>query len=101
MRSLMATRLIEEAALRPADAPSGDMSPTGDWMARARAAAAVAANHAAAVDTAGRFPAEAIEAAKAQRLLALMVPQSLGGEGATIADIADVCYQLAQGCAAT
>jgi len=68
---------------------------------RAQGVAAVAAKHASAVDLESRFPAEAFEAVKAQRLLGIFVPSSLGGEAASVADVADVCYQLAQGCAST
>jgi acyl-CoA dehydrogenase len=72
-----------------------------DLTARAQAVAAVAARHAAAVDSAARFPSEAFEAIKEQRLLGIMVPKELGGEGAGIADVADVCCQLGQACAST
>ena len=30
-----------------------------------------------------------------------MVPQSLGGEGATLAELADVCFILGQACSST
>ncbi len=69
-----------------------------DLRGRARAAAAVAAQHASAVDSASRFPAETFEAIKAQRLLSIMVPQALGGEGRGIGEVSDVCYELGQGC---
>jgi acyl-CoA dehydrogenase len=74
---------------------------TVDLMTRARNVAAVAANHAGAVDSASRFPAESFEAVKAQRLLGILVPRVLGGEGAPISDVADVCYQLGQSCSST
>jgi acyl-CoA dehydrogenase len=74
---------------------------TEDLSTRARTVAAVAANHAVAVDSAARFPAEAFQAVKAQRLLGIAVPKALGGEGAGIGDVADVCYQLGQACAST
>ena len=69
--------------------------------ARAQIAAGIAAQHAASVDAGSRFPAEAFAAIKQQRLLSLLVPKELGGEGASISEVADVCYQLAQGCSAT
>jgi acyl-CoA dehydrogenase len=72
-----------------------------DLTTRAKAVAAVAANHASAVDSAARFPAEAFQAVKAQRLLGIQVPKALGGEGASIGDVADVCYQLGQACSST
>jgi acyl-CoA dehydrogenase len=72
-----------------------------DLTTRARAVAEVAADRALAVDSAARFPSEAFDVVKAQRLLGIMVPKALGGEGAGIGDVADVCYQLGQACAST
>ena len=69
-----------------------------DLTARARAAAEIAKVNAAAVDTEARFPTEAFAELRKQRLLGLQVPQALGGEGATIAEIADICYILGQAC---
>jgi acyl-CoA dehydrogenase len=68
---------------------------------RARTAAETAARHASQVDADARFPAEALDAIRAQRLLGIQVPPSLGGEGAGIAAVADVCYQLGQACSST
>jgi acyl-CoA dehydrogenase len=73
----------------------------GDLTTRAKAVAEVAANHAGAVDSAARFPAEAFQAVKAQRLLGIQVPKALGGEGASLGEVADVCYQLGQACSST
>jgi acyl-CoA dehydrogenase len=67
----------------------------------AAAVAAVAAAHAASVDCAARFPAEAMAAAREARLLSPLIPTSLGGDGATISDVVDVCYTLGRGCAST
>src|SRR5437016_13179446 len=72
-----------------------------DFKARVQAVTAVAAQHAAYVDSSVRFPEEACAAVKSQRLLGILVPQRLGGEGADLAQVADVCYQLAQACAST
>jgi acyl-CoA dehydrogenase len=72
-----------------------------DCKARVESVAAIAAKHAAATDRAGCFPRDAIAAARAHRLLAVMVPQELGGEGADISDVVDICYRLGQACAAT
>src|ERR1700719_183065 len=72
-----------------------------DLRTRAASVAAIAASHALAVDSASRFPSEAFSAVKAQRLLGIQVPKALGGEGAGIGDVADVCYQLGQACAST
>jgi acyl-CoA dehydrogenase len=74
---------------------------TSDIKSRAAAVAAVAARHAGDVDRASRFPSEAFAAVRAQQLLGIMVPRSLGGEGASLAQVADVCYELARGCSST
>ena len=74
---------------------------SNDLMARARAAAQVAKDCAAAVDGEGRFPREAFAAIREQRLLGIMVPESLDGEGASMSQIVDVCYTLGQACSAT
>ncbi len=72
-----------------------------DLMSRVRKVAAIAAEHAAMVDRDSRFPAEAIAAARAERLLGIAVPRELGGEEANIADIVDICYALGRACAST
>jgi len=72
-----------------------------DLTARARAAADVARANAPAVDAEARFPSEAFAELRKQRLLGIQVPQSLDGEGATISEIADVCYILGQSCSST
>ena len=84
----------------PAFSRSADSSPA-DLQTRARAVAAIAANNAVDVDTAARFPSEACAALKEQRLLGVMVPRDFGGEGASIADVADICYVLGQACSST
>ncbi len=38
---------------------------------------------------------------KAQRLLGILVPSNLGGDGATVREVADVCYRLGQACSST
>ena len=68
---------------------------------RATAVAVVAAAWAGAVDRDSRFPQEAIDALKAQRLLGVMLPVDLGGEAASLAEIVDICYRLGQSCAST
>jgi acyl-CoA dehydrogenase len=70
-----------------------------DLAARAEEVAAVAAEHAAFVDRDSRFPAEAIAAARAARLMGIAVPRELGGEGASISDVVDVCYTVGRACA--
>jgi acyl-CoA dehydrogenase len=83
------------AVLRSADSSSGDLT------TRVRSVAAIAANNAVDVDSAARFPSEACAALKQQRLLGVMVPREFGGEGASIADVADICYVLGQACSST
>ena len=80
---------------------AGHVAYTGgiDLAARAEKVAAVAAEHAVAVDRDSRFPAEAIAAARAARLMGIAVPRELGGEGASISDVVDVCYTLGRACA--
>jgi acyl-CoA dehydrogenase len=72
-----------------------------DLTARARAAAEVAKLNATAVDAEARFPGEAFAEIRKHRLLGIQIPSGLGGEGASIADIADVCYILGQACSST
>jgi acyl-CoA dehydrogenase len=84
---------------REATAPA--LATATDLSIRAQAVAAIAAKHAPAVDRAARFPEEAIEAAKEQRLLGILVPAELGGEGASISDAVDVCYVLGRACGST
>jgi acyl-CoA dehydrogenase len=72
-----------------------------DLIARARAAADVARANTTAVDAEARFPGEAFAELRKQRLLGTQVPQALGGESATIAEIADICYILGQACSST
>jgi acyl-CoA dehydrogenase len=72
-----------------------------DLSSRIKAAVAVARANADAVDHHARFPAEAFDAAREYRLLGMMVPVALGGEGASVSDVADVCYSLARSCAST
>ncbi len=74
---------------------------TADLKTRTEKVAVVAATHAAAVDAGSRFPQEAIDAARAERLLGAAVPVELGGEGASLSDIVDVCYMLGRNCAST
>jgi len=77
------------------------ISPTENITARAVRAAEVAAAHAGAVDAQSRFPQEAMDALKAENLLGIMVPASLGGEEASVADVVDVCYTLGRACSST
>ena len=72
-----------------------------DFIRRAEAAAATAHAHADAADRDARFPKEAFEALRRQRLLGMSIPKALGGEGAGMADVANVCAILAASCGAS
>lgn len=72
-----------------------------DFLRVVEMAADVAARHADEVDRTGRFPAEAIMAVKSARLMSMMLPRSLGGEDASLTDVAQVCTALAKACAST
>ncbi|WP_292621741.1 acyl-CoA dehydrogenase family protein [Mesorhizobium sp.] len=63
-----------------------------------RRVAEIAAGHADPVDKEGRFPAEAIEALKRERLLGVAIPIEHGGEGLGTMQIADLIVQLGQAC---
>jgi len=73
-------------------------TPTAHPSARARLVAAAAAEHAAEVDRDSRFPFETFAAARQHRLLSMLVPVELGGDGATVSDAVDVCYMLGMAC---
>ncbi|WP_237155168.1 acyl-CoA dehydrogenase family protein [Oryzibacter oryziterrae] len=65
---------------------------------RVRRVAAIAAQYTNQVDAENRVPREAVEALKIEKLLSVMVPVELGGEGATTAEIADACAILGTAC---
>ncbi|NLS05749.1 acyl-CoA/acyl-ACP dehydrogenase [Rhizobium sp. P32RR-XVIII] len=71
------------------------------FAARAVRVAEIAAKYADIVDAEGRFPREAVDAMKAERLLGIQVPRHLDGEGATTTEIAELCSILGQACAAS
>ncbi len=68
---------------------------------RASRVAEIAAGHADAVDKDGRYPQEAMDALKAENLLGIMVSPEIGGEGASVADVVDICYTLGRACSST
>ena len=74
---------------------------SADLRQRAELMAGAAAATADKVDQEARFPVEAYDVAKAQRLLGIQVPIELGGEAASVSDVADLCYLLARSCAST
>ena len=74
------------------------VAPVSERIARA---AAVAARYADDVDQKGRFPAEAMQALKDERLMGVQIPVELGGEDTPIAEIAELCSILGQACGST
>ncbi len=66
---------------------------------RAGRVAAVAAAHAEDVDIKSRFPQEAVDAMRLERLLSVQIANELGGEDATISDVAEICSLIGQSCA--
>ena len=61
----------------------------------------VAGPLAAEVDRDARFPAEAIQALREERMLSVLVPVELGGAGATITQVAAAVEALGRHCAST
>ena len=59
------------------------------------------AKHVDSVDREARFPTEAFAALKQAKLLGIMVPKELGGEGASISEVSEVCHTLGQFCSST
>ena len=84
--------------------PVGDANgapANGDLQSRTEAVAAIAAAHAVAVDRDARFPAESLAALREQRLLGIMVPRELGGEGASVSEMVDICFRLGRACSSS
>jgi acyl-CoA dehydrogenase len=75
-------------------------SPDGSsFQQRMASVAEVAAGEAEAVDREARFPRKAIDAARKERLLGAQIPIEFGGGGASISEVADMCYALGRACA--
>jgi acyl-CoA dehydrogenase len=72
-----------------------------DLPQRAARVAAVAAADADSVDNEARFPTTAIDAAKANRLLGILVPREFGGDDASIYDATEVCYTIGRACSSS
>src|ERR1700744_6165965 len=68
---------------------------------RIAAVTSAASAEAEDVDRAGRFPKEALDTARAQRLLGVQIPAAFGGDGASIHDITDMCYALGRACSSS
>jgi acyl-CoA dehydrogenase len=61
----------------------------------------IAAPAADAVDRDARFPSEAFDALRAERMLGIFIPAEFGGGGCSIADLSAICATLGQHCSAT
>lgn len=92
---------VQNAHLREAQKGEDRKGFAADLAARVARVTEIASAHAADVDAEARFPAAAIEAMREGRLLGVMVPRAFGGDGLSLSDVADICYQLGQACAAT
>lgn len=67
---------------------------------RAGRVAVIAAAHADDVDVRARFPQEAADALKLERLLSIQIASDLGGEDASLSQVAEICSLLGQSCSA-
>src|ERR1700733_2653082 len=77
------------------------ISDLGSFLVRTAVVAAAAGAEADDVDRHARFPQKAIDAARTQRLLGVQIPQAFGGDGASIAELTDMCYALGRACSST
>jgi len=68
---------------------------------RAATVAAAAKVEAEQVDRDACFPRTSIDTARQQRLLGVQIPLQFGGDGASIADVTEMCYTLGRACAST
>jgi acyl-CoA dehydrogenase len=66
-----------------------------------RIGAKIAGPFAAEVDRDARFPSEALEALRAERMLSVLIPVELGGAGAGITQVAAAVEELGRHCAST
>lgn len=80
---------------------ASDTAAAGAIAAARRIADEVAAPHADDVDRNARFPQEAIDALREERLLGMLIPEALGGGGASLETVAEVCFELGRRCGAT
>ncbi len=95
---------IQDAKLRDFVLESGRAPLSPDrpsFRQRVDIVAAVAASESEAVDREARFPQKAIDAARKEKLLGAQIPIEFGGDGASISEIANMCYLLGRACAST
>jgi alkylation response protein AidB-like acyl-CoA dehydrogenase len=77
------------------------MLASDDLVARARSLSPILVEHAARHDLEGSFVTEAVDALRAAGLLRVAVPVELGGDGASISDLAAIQRELARHCGST
>src|SRR4051794_7276248 len=87
--------------LRTGSTHSDEHATTGSLVERAKALGPRLAEHAVSHDVDGTFVTEAYEALREAGLLKVAVPVELGGEGATITELAALQRELAHYCGAT
>jgi acyl-CoA dehydrogenase len=95
---------VQQANLRDASAEEAGAQFIPDrstFPQRIATVAAAAGSEAEDVDRGARFPQKAIDAARTERLLGVQIPKALGGDGASIFDITDMCYALGRACSST
>jgi len=66
-----------------------------------RIADEVAAASAESVDRDARFPSETIDALRGARALGMAIPESMGGDGASLETIARCCFELGRRCSSS
>jgi acyl-CoA dehydrogenase len=76
-------------------------APAFDWRAATQRVAAIAAQYADEVDREARFPSEAVDALRREKLLSAMVPIEYGGAGLKVVELGEICETLAMACAST
>jgi acyl-CoA dehydrogenase len=95
---------MQDAKLRDFVLESGQAPLAPDRLSfrqRVDIVAAVAASESEAVDREARFPQKALDAARKEKLLGAQIPVEFGGDGASISEIANMCYVLGRACAST
>jgi acyl-CoA dehydrogenase len=91
---------VAKRAISPAaDAPAGDFPALLERLHGIGRDAV--APHAESVDREARFPMEAFDALKAEKLLSAYIPVEFGGLGLEITQVAKLCEVLGQYCAST
>jgi acyl-CoA dehydrogenase len=90
---------LRDFVLESGQAPLAPDRPS--FRQRVDIVAAVAASESEAVDREARFPQKALDAARKEKLLGAQIPVEFGGDGASISEIANMCYVLGRACAST